>query len=410
MKTTPVVSHVAVFADDGADTFGLDHVVVTCQPGGPVLKASGSCLVPRPEAMRRLAAGGCVIRGDGAPRARIVGDGHTVVVALGHFEGGNGSVSCTVEVNVMRRLRARLVGRDAYPRDARFSGVLDDNFIDPTQVAPGVDLHAEAIAELMRVIASASHWCVAALAQVFGLTIDAQHVRVSLKSVELTWDAHCKHARAAPTLWFPHWRDSFLGAGTGPGPIAVESPRVRRNEMLPDAEVRAMTGSCVLTAQFSKDERHKLYVKHDRLLRYESTYRAARTREILGRPVRLDAIENLADDLEVLGARAYPLLMAAQSALLDERWLASDEILLAFMKAGRNPEKVVAIYRAFLVGDKFHNRGEGWSRELGRLRRMGFAKYVGHGFWAPTGQLRRTLRLVFHVWHHAEEPAAGGGA
>jgi hypothetical protein len=130
---------------------------------------------------------------------------------------------------------------------------MGDNFIDPENVVGTVDLHAEAIDAIMQLIAEARRAYSDNLRVLFGLDVDPHAVAVSMREIELTWDAVCVNAVWAPKLWWKSWRDSFLNAQTGPGPILDGWPRVRQGFGLHWQDVHSMSGSLTIHG----DPRHQ---------------------------------------------------------------------------------------------------------------------------------------------------------
>jgi hypothetical protein len=259
-------------------------------------------------------------------------------------------------------------------------------------------MHAESGQELERLLGEARVAYVEAVAGQFGVRLDAARVRVSVTRIELTWDVPCAIARVAPTLFWPAWQDAVLGAGVGPGLFDAddEPVRVRRTEATEHREREAAAGTGVLRADPAKGDGAKLYVKHDRLLRFEAELTGPRIRKLLGRGLRLDAPAALRSDLETLGARSYRLVLAAQASLTCEEFLSLGDLFDGLASAG-TARKVKPIVEAFAAGSKFHNPGERWSAELGRLRRRGWAVHLGRGYWTAAGALARTLRRIRYV-------------
>jgi hypothetical protein len=94
--------------------------------------------------------------------------------------------------------------------------------------------------------------------------------------------------------------------------------------------------------------------------------------------------------------------MSVRQDLLASNELSPGDVLEAFARAGRKPERTRAIFDAFVAGNVFHNPEERYSRELTKLRRMKLVRLVGRGRWAPTGSLRKHLAKLYLVWTHPE--------
>jgi hypothetical protein len=388
------------FAADGVGRFGVDRLVLTCRPRGIQPPAK---LIPR-------LAGEKLVKHARGLSALIEVPGYALMQQLGHAGGGVGDVSCRVVVNVLRRVRDRLVAVGKY-RCSRRPNLMGDNFIDPATVDADVDIRAESVADVLRVVADVRLLYVETLERLFGLLADPKAVAVSVNEIELAWDVSCASAVWAPKLWWRSWADSFLNAHTGRGPNLAGLTSVHQSFGLSTEDLSSLSGCLVLHGQRAKNERFKLYPKHERVLRYEATFDGERASARLGAPIRLGDHRNLDHDLTKLARLAYEPLMSVRQDLLDPREFSPSAVWVALAKAGRRPDKTCSIFDAFVAGNVFHNPDERFSRELTRLRRMGLVRLVGKGLWAPSGALRRYLSKLHLVWTHpdsADDPTGRG--
>lgn len=391
---------VAVFPTDGAPAFVIDAIQFTTKPDRlPV----GLTSRPRPTALShaRLKAEGRIVKRDGERFAAFEqeyrDEGYTLIQqAMG--DGGN--LSCTFKTNVLRRTRDRLIAAGRYRDRIAVPEARPDNFLDESGFLGPVDPREECLLDLWALLGDVRRVYGEVFAEVFGVAPGASTTTIT--QVELTWDRRCEVAQAAPTLWWPSWRDTFVGAGIGPVGSEDDAPTAWARGTTEHREVYAARGPAVLHALDVKGDRAKLYAKHFKLLRYEAQLTRERMYEVLGRPVRLDSPESLRADLEVLAAPRYARLLAAQGSLTATRVLNLPALLRVLAEAGR-PRKVFPILEALWAGATFHNRDERHSKELGRLVASGAAVRVGKGQYGPGPLLTRTLHLAQFFARHSEE-------
>lgn len=386
-----VVRSAVAFAADGVGRFGVDRLVVTCRPRGIQPPAK---LIPR-------LAGEKLVKHARGLSAQIEVSDYALMQQLGHYGGGAGDISCRVVVNVLRRVRERLLAGGKY-RCNRRPNLMGDNFIDPAMLDADIDVRGESLDEILRIVDDVRLLYVETLERLFGLLADPKAVAVSVNEIELAWDVSCVNALWAPKLWWRSWADSFLDAHTGGGPSLAEFTTVHQSFGLSAGDLRSLSGSLVLHGQRAKKERFKLYPKHERVLRYEATFAGERAAARLGAPIRLGDRRSLEHDLTKLARLAYEPLMSVRQDLLDPHEFSPSTVWVALAKAGRRPDKTCSIFDAFVAGNAFHNPEERFSRELTRLRRMGLVRLVGKGLWAPTGALRRYLSKLHLVWTHPD--------
>ena len=383
------VRNAAVFSKAGHNHFAIDRVELLLSPALPRWHTRRWSLTDEGRAMRSKGVtrlGGCLAVQ--LPSKEDV----TVQQFLGRDGRSDGSVACLYKTNVMRRLRRRLTESSQHRREDRAFGARSDNYIAPTRLPPGSDIHVEAIKELVTIIAEAKEQYTANIANVFGDALPPDKVHVTISKIELTWDVPTTLARGAATIWWPVWRDGFVGSGRGLGLDDSDPVRLRRTAATERREVDAMGGSGVLRADGPKGGGVKLYPKHERLLRFEAEFTSERARTVLGHPVRLDKIR-LARDLGRLAVGPYNALLAAQDNLLCTKVLSLTKLIGAFHPS-KGWDKLRPIIEALEGGEVFHNPGERYSDVLAALRKKGLVKYLGGGDWGPTGPLQFTLRRL----------------
>jgi hypothetical protein len=369
--------HIAVFPEKGHRRFAVDAVKISCTP------AAGSYRLPLQ--LRR----GMLTYLQGRGFLKYVNDGLVTIDWRGFKAGlsiGRDSwMRCSFRVNIMRRLRERLRTEGLYPMHYRVSGANGDNFIDPSALGAGVDLHARAMQELHLALVEVRERYRSLIEPLFsGVRLDPDQVHVAISRIELTWDVPCKMARAMPILWQRAWCLGFPQASINFGLFSA-GDEVR----LQDANEGR---DHFLRAETAKGDGCKMYTKHDNLIRFEEQLDNRRAGRMLGgRPIRLDTVENLAEDLEALAAPAYDALLAAQESLQSNRVFDWIELFRGFHRAGKKADDILD---AFLAGKHFHHVGETHCRELARLKRMGWARHVGRGLWAPGPMLHRSLKLL----------------
>jgi hypothetical protein len=269
----------------------------------------------------------------------------------------------------MRSLRGRLVREGRYPSKGKFSGVNGDNFIDPSALAPGVNLHREAMLEAYRLVEIAPRAYQILVKGIFGFDLPDDLIGISISGIELSWDVRSPAARGACRVFWPAWRDSF------PKPSCA-----RMDEQ-----------AATLRAEFGRGEWAKLYKKHDELVRFEAVFNRSAASRRLRHAIRLGSVDDFASDLEALAGRPYERLVHAQENLVceptrDLAWVAGE-----FADCGRG-HKIEPILRAFLHGEAFHHVGGRHERELKRLKERRHVRLVSRGRWRPAGALHRALR------------------
>ncbi|WP_242360060.1 hypothetical protein [Anaeromyxobacter sp. SG17] len=295
------------------------------------------------------------------------------------------------EINIMRRLRARLIRDGLLPANLRFDGAHDDNFVEPTRVQPGVDLHALALAEFMTALTEAQRAYTETVLDWFGLALPG--TRAGVVSVELNWDVPCDVARHVPTGWWKPWSTGLVGAARRIGAFDDEDePRVRTRAAVFRREPGAARGSTTLRADSTKGTGAKLYVKHNRLVRAEVTYQGRSARRILRHSIQTGTVEALESDLVCLARRFYEALLEAQQVLTDRPVLEFAAIHRAFHRAG-SWRKVGHIVEALSAGEAFHNAAGRFSSPLVNLRKLGLVEYHGGGLWKATPELARAFAL-----------------
>lgn len=298
----------------------------------------------------------------------------TFQLCLGSTGGGDGYIAATATISVMRLLRDRLTADGLYRPRWPFTGVKGDNFVDPSALVRGVDLHAEAVAQAFRAVETARSAYRDLVENVFGFELADELVEVSVKKVELTWDAPTPAAPGCCGIFWPAWRDAM------PNPSFEdkddpEKPRLR--------------------AKFQLGEAAKLYTKHNELERFEAEIDGKAAAKRLGHSIRLSSPEEFAQDLEGLARRPYSSLLAAQANLVWDRRKDLAWVVGQLAKSGG--EKIELIARAFLNGEPFHHVGRSHERELARLKAKGLVRRVGRGLWRPDGAMQRALRRYHYA-------------
>lgn len=395
---TPVRALLAVFDPAAASSFALDAVELLLTPRpGSVISAVRSTpagpFVPSEAAIKSLAEGEKPERVGGQCYLTIRRGGVVYRQSLGAYRGGDGRlIPSFANVNILRRVRDRLAGEGRYT--ARLPKRDDErsNFIDAAHLAADVDLHAEALADLWEAITEAKATYAANVAELFGLGLTPADVHATLHQFELTWDAPCRVARAAPTIYWPAWRSAFRGGGRVAG-FSGDVLTVAERGATESREPKAPAGTTVLRADAAKGGGCKLYVKTARTLRFEAELTGERAGALLGRVVKLDSPATLRADLEALAVKPYSALLAAQEALASPDVLDIAEVIGAFLEAG-SKRKVMPIVRAFAVGAHFLNERRAHEKELTRLGKAGWVKHLGRGEWAPTPTLAATFALL----------------
>jgi hypothetical protein len=391
-----VINLVGVFPADGALRFAVDAVHLTIKPSRlPAILS----LRPRPSpgAIARLESERRVVRRNGDRLAKFEVEGFTLVQqALGY--GGN--FSCTLKTNVLRRTRNRLIASGRYRDRIAATEARPDNFLDESGFLGPVDPHKECLADLWAVLGEVRSVYAKVFEEVFG--VPPGETAITITQIELTWDRRCQVAQAAPTLWWPSWRDAFLGAGIGPVGAEEGAPTAWVRGTTEHREVFAARGPGVLHALDVKGDGAKLYAKHYKLLRYEAELTWKRMTDVRGRPLRLDSLESLRADLEELAAPRYGRILAAQELLTAKNVLNASALLRVFMVAGQSA-KMSPILDAFWSGATFHNRDERHSKELRRLADAEAAVYLGGGQWGPGPLLARTFHALQYLARHSEE-------
>jgi hypothetical protein len=386
---------VAVFPPDGARTFVMDAVQLTIRP---TRLPAGLSARPRPsaEGMATLKAEKRIVWRDGSPLAALDVEGFSQVhLAM----GGGGNLSGTMKTNALRRTRQRLIAAGRYADAIAVPEARPDNFLDEAGFIGPVDAHEESLRDLWAILAEVRAVYRKGFEGIYG--VPPGETSTTITQVELTWDRRCKVAQAAPTLWWPAWRDAFVGAGLGVDP-EEERPRAWSRGSTEHRETFAVRGSAVLHASDVKGDGAKLYAKHYRLLRYESELTRERMTDVLGRPLRLDTMAALRSDLETLAVPRYARVLAAQESLTAKRVMNLPVLLRVFMDAGIT-RKVVPIFEALWSGATFHNRDERHSKELRRLADAGAVVYLGGGHWGPGPLLVRTSHIAQFFARHSEE-------
>ncbi|NVJ15179.1 hypothetical protein [Myxococcus sp. AM010] len=380
-------SLVSVFPEGGTNTFTLDRVELNLYPTRGQLKGRRPPYSPERSVLSVISSKP-LTHPDNCWRVSVERGGLSCFLALGAFRGGDGSrVSCAVTGNVLRRLRVRLRAEDLISSRSPAPGARgkEPNFIPPGDVLPGVDLHRLSVEELLLIIGEARGHYADLLHEVFGLRLDPKHVGVSIAMVELNWDRYSDLAQAAPTLFWPAWRDAFYGASVG------------RTEATERREMDASPGTGVLSALGVHGGRPKLYAKDHRHLRYEVQLTGARAKELLGHAIRLGSAPALTEDLERLAGPFYEKLMQAQGNLTCRTMLKLSELLGGFGKAG------LPVLKAFESGSKFFNAGGRHRKALARLTARGWVQHESRGFYVPGPALARTLHLASYFDRHAGE-------
>lgn len=393
----PLVHRAAAFSPDAHAQFTIDRVSVSCSLPWFLRKR----LRVRQEVWETLENKKAIKRVDN--RLVVVMDPH-FTVGVGRGFGVDGAGTGLVTDNVMRRLRGRLVAGGHYPAGEKAPGARGDNFVDPAHLADGVDLHAEAIAELADVVAEAQVAYAEAVRDLFGRQVDPAAVEVAIAQIELNWDVSSPLALAVSSLWWPSWRDACRGAGLGLDGGDDERLGAGWKEATEQRELDAMVGTGVLQARATKGCGYKLYAKHDRLMRFEATFTGDRAQRILGHGVRLLDREALLVDLERLGQRAYRTIMRAQDNLTCELVMSLVDMIVAFQPPAEG-RKLRAILAAFEAGQKFQHTGRSHERLLARMREHGLAQHLERGLWAPTPVLNRSFRMAQYLRARSEGPA-----
>jgi hypothetical protein len=390
---------VAVFPADGALAFVIDAIQFTISPDRLPAGLTRRSRPSRPVQDRLKGEGRLVW--PGGKRIASFGDefrdeGFTQV----HQALGEGNFSCTFKTNVQRRTRQRLIATGRYRDRIAVPEARPDNFLDESGFLGAVDPHEECLLDLCALLGEVRRIYGEVFAEVFGVAPGESTTTIT--QIELTWDRRCGVAQAAPTLWWPSWRDTFVGAGIGPVEAEEDRPTAWIRGTTEYREVYAARGPAVLHALDVRGDRAKLYAKHYKLLRYEAQLTRERMYEVLGRPLRLDSAESLRADLETLAAPRYARLLAAQKSLTVTGVLNLPALLHVLADAGE-PRKVFPILEALWAGSTFHNRDERHSKELGRLVAAGAAVRIGKGQYAPGPLLTRTLHLAQFFARHSEE-------
>ncbi len=314
--------------------------------------------------------------------------------------GYGGKLACTFKTNILRRTRDRLTRSGRYHDRTAAVEARPDNFLDPSGFIGPVDPHHECLLDLWGVFGEVRSVFATVFEDVFG--VSPGDVSITITQIELTWDRPCAIAQAAPTLWWPAWRDAFAGAGIGPvGPDGGPSTAWLKGTT-EHREVFAARGPAVLHAQDVKGDGAKLYAKHYKLLRYEAELTRRRMAHVLGRPLLLDSLAALRGDLERLAHERYARLLAAQELLTSRQVIDLPRLIERFMEAGR-PHKVGPIIEALWGGASFHNRDERHSVELRRLEKASLVRHLGGGQWGPGPALARTLHIAQYFARHSAE-------
>ncbi len=379
MRASFIREQMAVFEPEGVNTFSLDAVQLTVFPRS-LPPGTKPPLGPLAHMIEALPALGTLKKLD-CLRVEMEHVGLKQLLALGTYGGTDRCISSIVKASVSRRLRARLTAAE-YSEVSTGPGARDDNYVDPAYLAPGIDLHAEALCELLALASDARKHYIAAVAAVFGFKLDPIHVGVTVAQVELTWDRVCQLAAAVPTMMWPAWRDAFYGANRS----------VREVEATEHRETYAAAGVRVLRADGVKGDGAKLYAKHNHLLRFEAELTGPRASEVLGHAVQLGSIEQLRSDLEPLAIEPYQRLLRAQANLTASMPVVGD-VVNAFFECGV-PRKVKPILDRLLAGGHFHHEREEHYDELRRMKARGLVYHLARGYWAPTPAVARAFAFI----------------
>lgn len=404
---TPVRALLAVFDPAAAASFALDSVELLLSPRAGSVKSAVRSTPAGPFVPSETAIGSL---GEGEKAERVRGQCYLTIrrgdlvfrQSLGAYRGGDGRLIYSfAKVNILRRVRDWLASIGHYTARISKRGGEAGNFIDPAHLAPGVDLHAEALTEVWDAIDDAKAAYAENVAELFGLALAPADVHATLHQVELTWDAPCRVARAAPTIFWPAWRSAFRGGGRVAG-FSGDVLTVAERGATEARESKAPAGTTVLRADAAKGGGCKLYVKTGHTLRFEAEFTGERAEAILGRAVNLASPAKLRADLETLAIKPYSALLAAQEALASPDVLDIAEVITGFHEAG-SARKVATIVRAFAAGAHFLNERRAHEKELTRLAKAGWAKHLGRGEWAPTPTLAATFAFLNYRSRIAED-------
>lgn len=396
-EVTPMksIAHLlAVFREDGSPTYQIDAVQLSAYPISLPFGVVPP-LEPNIELVKELERKTPLGRGPTTFYASIESSGMTLRHNLGGFRGGvGGKIGALVNLNIIRRVRDRLAARGDYDAVRTRKLARRDNFIDPrpAYLKPGLDLHDLALEELLSAVVEVRTQYIANVEMLFGFRLTPEQVAVSITNIELTWDAICEVAGHALTAFWPPWKRTFRGAGIGSDDDA-EDCAVKLTGATSHREPDAQIATHVLRFSSAKGYGGKLYVKHDRLLRFENEVSGKRVKRILGHRIRLDSRANLEADLNRLAVRPYASLLKAQAALTSPVIEDVFDLLGMFFAKGR-PEKIVPLLKALRDSGKFHHRGRTHKNILPALKHEGLVEDLGGGEWGPTPHVARVLQLI----------------
>ncbi|MGQ0507970.1 MAG: hypothetical protein ACT4TC_21920 [Myxococcaceae bacterium] len=324
--------------------------------------------------------------------------------SLGDVSGRGNRVGASVHTNILRRVRDRLTAEGKYFEPSLAPGATSANYVDRRYLATGIDLHRECLSELLALVKEVRTAYIYWFERIFGVPLSPDQVRVSVQKIELTFDVHSEIARHAITEFLHPWLETFVGAGIKTGFFN------RRGEKRPSMmkatgyeNTFAVRGTGVLFARAHGKRRQsaKLYVKHDRLIRFEATYWRKRAWRVMrqrnknrrGAAIRLDTFTGLESDLRVLAEAPYRTLLATQEALVCDAPLDFPDLIARILPKGS--AKVVKIIRALYGGGPFHNKGEAYTKQLDRLRAANVVGKPKHGGeYQAVEEVKRTFELI----------------
>lgn len=392
----------AVFRPDDATKYIIDRVQLTLSPRPGVLPKG--IPTPRRDVTRALEERKLV---ESRSRTARWPDGDSrLTIGLGRYHGSR-SITGGVIDNVISRVRAGLIATGRIPPDLHRPGDRSaSNFIPPEVLPVGIDLHELCLDELLGGLLSESQRTYAeAFTSIFGISLEPADVRARLAQIELTWDRPCALARAAPTNFWPAWRDAFYGASF----LLASGEREAREEAgdllavgkaisTEHREDSAAPGSAVLRAGAAVGNGAKLYAKYDHLLRFEVEASKRHTERVLGRVVWLDSRAQVETDLAALVAHPYRTLMRVQETLL-----CSERIDLAHLLKLFASKKALVVLEAFVNEGWFVNSGSRFTKTLRRLKRLGVIEHEHRGYWRLAPNIARYMHHVQWRARHWEE-------
>jgi hypothetical protein len=319
-------------------------------------------------------------------------DHMTLEMQLGGFKSGDGTrLAATGTVGLMRRLRETLSAAGLLADGGDGHG-LDQNYVDPTRLSPGVNLLSQSVSQLMEAIEQSRARYIELVSRLFGLRLAPSWVSVRFSRWELTWDRSCQLAKHAPTAFERAWRTTFSMAARSWGDERVTYLHAGDGAAF---GLDAGSGPGCLRGVTANEDAARLYAKSSSMLRYEAKLGAPRVKRILRHNPRLDDRPALEADLRALAERTYQPILRAQEALTSPRILNLAQIVRCFIEAG-SPRKSVEILDAFLADGKFHHVGGSHYRELRALREGGWARplHARKGVWGPTPVLARSISML----------------